>query len=707
MPKSHVKLSALWGLASAALLTGFTMTPSVMAASIPTLYVATSGNNTTGTGTATSPYQTISYALTKAPTGAAIVVEPGTYNESISITKTVTLEAASAITKGAGSTIISGAGLTALNPIVISGSGANGSVINGFTVTKGADHGIFVENSNDVTIENNTLTGNGTATIKGIQQDKPIELVGTAEGLVKDNTVTGNLADGGIGIADNGADNPGAYSSTATPPTGTPAVALDNTVEDNTIIGNAGGCDVVVASYNAGEGVIGNVVKDNTAEKSVAGVVIATDGLKTTATGNLVEGNTVSDNFISGIILHSNAPGDVLMDNTVTGNSLSGNGADGEVGDFATTAIVVAGAVNPTMNNTITNNIIKDEGLGIWLTGALGNHISGNTFDTTRDVAPNLEIVAPTTAKAGQPVSFTAAAATLPGALYQFWVHSATGWAMVQNYSSNATYMMKSSADGSYRVLAYALTPAQLKAGLWKDALTQETVLNVDSTLALSTMNSSTMSGMAGSPSMVTATASNLTHPVYQFWVESPKGTWRSSGAYSTDNTYNFLTASTVSPSVAGTYHVVAYAKDANAPENAAYEVVSQLATVNIAPTVDFALTPATQSIAADGSATLTLSQEYTTGALASEPNLDNLDSIFTITNASGQPASGFSIVGFGGTTEAMTNGTYTFSSTPTAVSGTVTITASASVPAGTYTVTASDPDHMDMTSTPVMITVQ
>lgn len=87
--------------------------------------------------------------------------------------------------------------------------------------------------------------------------------------------------------------------------------------------------------------------------------------------------------------------------------------------------------------------------------------------------------------------------------------------------------------------------------------------------------------------------------------------------------------------------------------------------------------------------------------------SLDNLDSTFTVAGANGQPASGFTIPGFGGGSEAMLDGTYTLLGAPTRAVGTVDVTAGSGVAPGTYAVTASDPDHMDVTSAPVDIVVR
>ncbi|WP_134216328.1 carboxypeptidase-like regulatory domain-containing protein, partial [Pelotomaculum propionicicum] len=55
--------------------------------------------------------------------------------------------------------------------------------------------------------------------------------------------------------------------------------------------------------------------------------------------------------------------------------------------------------------------------------------------------------------------------------------------------------------------------------------------------------------------------ATGSSNPVYQFWFQAPNGNWYSSGPYGSGNTFQLPNP------VAGTYTVVAYAKDANSSQ--------------------------------------------------------------------------------------------------------------------------------------------
>lgn len=374
-------MKKLYPLISAAALLGLSAAASApaMAASQPlVVYVSTSGSNTTGNGTQASPYATISEGVSQVAAGGTVIVEPGTYDETVNVTQDVTITSDSASGGTAANTIVNAAGFS--NGIVVSGAAASGTRITGLTVENADNHGVFVLNSNNVVISHLVATQNGLKAVANpkIAEDKAIELVGTSNGEVYDNTVEDNGA--GIGLADNGSINPGAPA-----PSGTAAPSYGNIIRDNTISGNSTGCGIVVAAYNAGEGVIDNVIIDNQVSLSPAGIVVAADVPDSVARGNQVLDNTATNNFLPGIILHSNTPGDVVTNNTVIGNTVSGNKADPEVkADAGPTGIIAIGAVDPVTHSLITNNSISGETYGIYLDNApatLG--LTDNTFSSS------------------------------------------------------------------------------------------------------------------------------------------------------------------------------------------------------------------------------------------------------------------------------------------------------------------------------------
>lgn len=288
------------------------------------------------------------------------------------------------------------------------GPGTSNVTIQGVTVTGANDHAILVQNATDVLIEDSTITGNGvnpnTCPAAGtptkapcINENKPIELIGTSDSMVKDNLVTGNHSDGGIGVADDGKIDPGGLNP------GTQAASTDNVIEGNTIVDNTAGCGVVIAAYNPGAGVTGNRVLANTVIGNVAGVVIAADSPGTTATDNVVDGNTITGNFLPGVIVHSNTPGDVVTGTVVEYNTIAFNGpdsaADGGAGPTVTTGIVLAAEPYPKgfpagmpdaalTDTTVARNVIGNELMPIFTAGATETSSYKNVVSTSDQVMP-------------------------------------------------------------------------------------------------------------------------------------------------------------------------------------------------------------------------------------------------------------------------------------------------------------------------------
>ncbi len=83
--------------------------------------------------------------------------------------------------------------------------GANSVTINGVTVSGANDHGIMAEGVSQLTIENSTIQANGVNPNNSLGTDKAVQLVGVSNSTVgPNNTVTGNVADGGISVTDEG-----------------------------------------------------------------------------------------------------------------------------------------------------------------------------------------------------------------------------------------------------------------------------------------------------------------------------------------------------------------------------------------------------------------------------------------------------------------------------------------------------------------------
>lgn len=335
-------------------------------------------------GPSSCAFQSIGAAVSAAAAGDVINVQPGIYNESITIDKSVSL-----VGSGGGSTIINAIGSP--NGIFVNGmtkapdAGVSRVVISGFTVTNASFEGILVANANQVTIANNQVIGNDRALVVTTKLACPglpafetnesedcgegIHLMAVDHSIVAHNVVKNNA--GGILISDE---------------TGS---THDNLIMANTVANNVYDCGITMASHAAyaplklkgPAGIHNNTVYGNTstgngtqAPGAGAGIGIFTPGPGNLNYGNVIVNNTVSGNGAAGIAMHNHAappkaPAPDLNDNMIVGNTFSGNGAD--TGDSAT-----AGPV----------------GINIHSVGAVtGLTIAGNTFGNEQiDVAINL-----------------------------------------------------------------------------------------------------------------------------------------------------------------------------------------------------------------------------------------------------------------------------------------------------------------------------
>jgi len=352
-------------------------------AATTTLYVSTSGNDTTGTGSASSPFATISHAVSVATTGMTVIVGPGTYAEMVLITKQLTLMSQ---TLEPSSTIINASGQPV--GIAVLGSAAAGTVVEGFTVMNANNEGIFVQDSHNVVIDNNVVEHNGLNILPGLGESKGIQFTGTSKSTAAGNTVVGNMF-GGVGVTDDGPID-ASWNATAAPtsgiPAGTPNPGDANLISGNVIANNQPNhCAIVISSYDPGEGVANNVVSGNTVVDNQNGVIVAADTANTAAINNTVISNNILDNGEGGVIVHSNAGGDVVTGNSILNNVISGNGGLPDEQNQSLLVGVVVGGEGPVaaQDTSIIGNVFQNEGVGIQVVNGLNTLVGGNTFGAT------------------------------------------------------------------------------------------------------------------------------------------------------------------------------------------------------------------------------------------------------------------------------------------------------------------------------------
>ena len=303
-----------------------------------------------------------------------------------------------AMTVASGATIANQAvDATGCDVGIFMGPGTTGVTINNVTVTGANDHGIFAEDSSDITIEDSTVSGNGVKPTPGIFDNKAIEFVGVTDSSITGSTVTYNTADGGIGIQDNGPLDSGA----PLPGPSTPVPASNIVVSSNNVSHNTGGCGIVVAAHNPGGGVSDITLKANTIVSTpykfgptgpeIGGIVVDAPIPHTSVSGVAVEGNTITGSLIAGIAVYAGAgPGASMSSVSLTGNTLSGDGwGEAAAGRPQPEAIMVAAYPAPpgtppatTTGTVITGNTITREYYGEWLAYTTGTTTGPNDITT-------------------------------------------------------------------------------------------------------------------------------------------------------------------------------------------------------------------------------------------------------------------------------------------------------------------------------------
>jgi hypothetical protein len=362
------------------------------------LYVSTQGSaGAAGKNCGTAAFSSIGAAVAAAAEGGTVVVCPGTYTEDVIVQKALTLTGQNATIDATG---LENAIQVVASDVSVSGftlENANGEGLL-VGIDSFADAGLLPPTGpvlSDVTIDN----------VKAINDDKGFN--GTEEGnckypgdcgggihlnvvansTVSNSRVVGN-ADGILLTDDYGPNH-------------------DNLVVGNYVADNKTECGIVLPSHSTDAvnfvvnddgsmtvtgrnpdlgGVYDNVVRDNVAIDngtaqappqfggggSGSGIGIFGSGPGAGAYDNLVEDNYMAGNGLAGFTIHAHHPGgsDVngnqIVNNTFDTNNLFGDGFDGGVTDFQTTAIAVYSV--PPADLTISGNKIRNNSIGIWLT---------------------------------------------------------------------------------------------------------------------------------------------------------------------------------------------------------------------------------------------------------------------------------------------------------------------------------------------------
>ncbi len=344
-----------------------------------------------GFGCANPEYSTISAAVAAANPGATIIVCPGTYTEDVTIEKPLTIDGWAATVAPSASdtspvTPFTGGnnGFTILNPWV---------TISGFTVEGASSDGLMVVGDH-ATITNNTVENNGL-----LDTNNPgngIDLDGSSYSTVSHNTVSGS-GNGGIQLA----NDPDAIGLSTLCPAlgiscnGITGTATFDTVIDNNVNNNPYACGILLVDHAGTDGstpdlangihndvVAGNSVQDNADQGYGAGILLASEVPGGSVYSNLVIGNDVAGNGLSGLTLHAHLLGENqdLNGNVIVGNDFGTNNTkDEEPSDLQTTGVFIGSEDH--LDITVQGNLIHNDYYGVFTASPNGVTVNGLAFN--------------------------------------------------------------------------------------------------------------------------------------------------------------------------------------------------------------------------------------------------------------------------------------------------------------------------------------
>jgi hypothetical protein len=345
-----------------------------------TWYVSASGGDDANGCTQSSPCRTITHTIAVAGAGDTIVVGPGTYTETATVSKTLTLIGHDATIDATG----------LVNGIVLDGRGSAGSVVRGFTVENAIGEGILAVSTVQVTIDSNHVVNNDQghdtpvtpecATNGEVPGDcgEAVHLMSVVNSRVIGNDVEHNI--GGILVTDEVGPSHG------------------NLIANNVSSNNGEDCGITLPSHNPDAvadpskgGVYDNTVIHNVSSgNGGAGVGMFAPFPGAASYGNRVIGNTLTGNGEAGIAIHSHAPGQNVAHNVILLNVVSGNGVDPDADSGAPTGIALFSAADAT-NAVVAANFISNEYWGIFIAGpvtVIGLHENFFASTVTHPIGP-------------------------------------------------------------------------------------------------------------------------------------------------------------------------------------------------------------------------------------------------------------------------------------------------------------------------------
>lgn len=309
----------------ALLIAGLLITGHATAANAATLCVNPGGTQ--------GCYKSISAAVSAAAPNDTINVWAGTYSEYVVVPKPLHIIGADPDT-----TIVDAGGLpNGFNIDGLNNAGLANVSIRNFTVQNANFEGIVATNASFLNISNNQVVNNNRSLNNG--QCPGLPPWETAESFDCGEGIHLDAVDHSVVVSNVSANNAGGIL--ISDETG---VNHDNLIARNNVHDNPYDCGITLASHppynhNGPYGIMHNTIYDNVSSHNGnqgegAGVGIFSPIPGGTNSGNVVVGNTLTDNGLPGVAMHGHAPGQEMSDNLIVDNMLANNAQD--TGDAAT-----------------------------------------------------------------------------------------------------------------------------------------------------------------------------------------------------------------------------------------------------------------------------------------------------------------------------------------------------------------------------------
>jgi Right handed beta helix region len=318
-----------------------------------------------GVSCRTASYRNINAAVAAAAPGGTVVVCPGTYHETVVVTKPLNLVGRHATINAHGQPPLTVDGMTLPGSDGIVVLQTSNVKVSGFTVTGAGFDAILVAASSHVSVSRNTLVNNGT--FVNLQQGGSgvgVDINSSSWSSATSNVAINNQG-GGFEIADD------------------IGPASHDTVAWNYETRSYDGCGVIVAGHSAA-GVTDNLVAHNSVSwngtakgTGASGLLLASEVPGETMTGNTFIANSAWDNGLAGMTIHVHLPGQHFNGNKVLGNWIGTNNLVGDPIDLFTSPTSTTNVAVPDLRTT---GILAATASQVSGTVIAGNHITGNHF---------------------------------------------------------------------------------------------------------------------------------------------------------------------------------------------------------------------------------------------------------------------------------------------------------------------------------------